>query len=460
VGLRPQADQTVVACPLVPEGAWDYFCLDGVRYHGRWLTILWDKTGERYHRGRGLRIFVDGRQVAAADGLERLVARLPPAAGENGAANGGADSTSGPPLPPGEGRGEGNLRWSRELETQDPHQFPLTLTLSRRERGPGTRSSQEASDKVAPREKPATGEQTAGGWVKYEGNPVLGGKYGTCFDVSVLREGGTYRMWLSWRPKQSIALVESRDGIHWSHPPRIVLGPRQETGWEDDINRPAVVRRPDGYHLWYTGQAGGHSRIGYATSPDGIQWKRMSGRPVLVPDQPWEKVAVMCPHCLWDEQAGRFRLWYSGGEQYEPDAIGYATSRDGLVWSKQPGNPVFSPDRKIPWEQERVTACQVERRGDWHLMFYIGFRDREHAQIGLARSKDGITGWQRHPANPIVRAGQDRWDGDACYKPFAIFDGRKWLLWYNGRRGGLEQIGLVLHAGQDLGFDLHTEKLP
>jgi hypothetical protein len=28
----------------------------------------------------------------------------------------------------------------------------------------------------------------------------------------------------------------------------------------------------------------------------------------------------------------------------------------------------------------------------------------------------------------------------------------KWLLWYNGRHGGLEQIGVVLHAGEDLGF--------
>ena len=40
-------------------------------------------------------------------------------------------------------------------------------------------------------------------------------------------------------------------------------------------------------------------------------------------------------------------------------------------------------------------------------MFYIGFRDQDHAQIGLARSKDGITGWQRHPANPIIRPGKE-----------------------------------------------------
>lgn len=288
--------------------------------------------------------------------------------------------------------------------------------------------------------------------MKYEGNPIMGGKYGTCFDVAVLREGGGYRMWLSWRPKQSVALVESKDGIHWSEPPQIVLGPRKETGWEDDINRPVVLRREDGYHLWYTGQAKGHSSIGYATSSDGISWKRMSDRPVLTSEQAWEKVAVMCPHVLWDAETKLFRMWYSGGEQNEPNAIGYATSPDGLRWTKHPANPIFAPDPKLAWEKHKVTACQVEHCGDWYVMFYIGFRDEPHAQIGLARSHDGITNWQRHPANPIIRPGEDQWDHDACYKPYAIYDGQKWLLWYNGRHGGLEQIGVVLHPGEDLGF--------
>src|SRR3974390_1954485 len=96
--------------------------------------------------------------------------------------------------------------------------------------------------------------ETAGGWRKYEANPVLGGSLGTCFDVALLREAAKYRMWFSWRPKQSVALVESTDGIHWSQP-EIILGPNHSTDWEADINRPVVVHRQDGYHMWYTGQA-------------------------------------------------------------------------------------------------------------------------------------------------------------------------------------------------------------
>jgi predicted GH43/DUF377 family glycosyl hydrolase len=293
--------------------------------------------------------------------------------------------------------------------------------------------------------------ETISGWTKYPHNPVLGGDLGTCFDVSVLKEEDRYRMWFSWRPKESIALVESRDGIRWSKPV-IVLGPNPASHWEDGINRPVVIKNGDLYRMWYTGQAKGKSWIGYATSPDGNEWKRMTAQPVLAPEQPWEKVAVMCPHVLYDEGEKLYRMWYSGGEQYEPNAIGYATSPDGQKWTKHDRNPIFRPDPKQTWEKDRVTACQVLQHGGWHLMYYIGFRDADHAQIGIARSKDGITNWQRHPANPILRPGKDQWDHDAVYKPYAIFDGRRWLLWYNGRKGGIEQIGLALHEGEDLGF--------
>jgi predicted GH43/DUF377 family glycosyl hydrolase len=303
---------------------------------------------------------------------------------------------------------------------------------------------------------------TSSAWVKYSGNPVLGGQYGTCFDISVLKEDPGYRMWVSWRPQHSIALVTSKDGLNFNGMPQAVLGPRA-SGWEnDDVNRPVVIKLKDGYHMWYTGQADGHSAIGYAISPDGITWKRMSDKPVLSADVPWEKVAVMCPDVMWDARAKLYKMWYSGGEQYEPDAIGYATSPDGLNWAKFQSNPIFANDPTKSWEQHKVTACQVIHDGDWYYMFYIGFEDINHAQICLARSKDGITGWERNPNNPIVktsvRGEVNDWDSSACYKPYAIYDGKQWLLWYNGRKDGFEQIGVVIHQGKDLGFGQPTGK--
>ncbi len=301
------------------------------------------------------------------------------------------------------------------------------------------------------RETQDSNASTSAGWQKYRGNPVIGGKYGTVFDVSVLKEGKRFLLWGSWRPKKSLALFESTDGIKWSEP-AIVLGPNPATGWEDNINRPVVVKRDRLYQLWYTGQANGKSFIGYATSPNGQNFARQSQTPVLAPQQAWEKTSVMCPDVMWDRHLAQYRMWYSGGDQYEPDAIGYATSSDGLHWTRHSQNPIFTPARSIAWEQYKVTACQVVEHAGAFYMFYIGFRDIDHAQIGVAQSPDGISGWQRHPANPIIRASAGDWDGDACYKPFAILNGDRWMLWYNGRNNTTEQIGLAVHDGRSLRF--------
>jgi len=77
VGLRPRADDMVEVNPLLPDNTWEWFCLDGIFYHGRELTILWDRTGTRYQRGQGLRVFADGQEIAASPTLKRVKGKLP-----------------------------------------------------------------------------------------------------------------------------------------------------------------------------------------------------------------------------------------------------------------------------------------------------------------------------------------------------------------------------------------------
>ena len=306
----------------------------------------------------------------------------------------------------------------------------------------------------------ASTKQSDQSWVKHPANPVLGGDYGTCFDISVLQLDGTFRMYFSWRPKRAIAVAESVDGITWSDPV-IVLTPRDSdtpAGFENEVNRPSVVLVNGRYHMWYTGQhhpgrEGGRSWIGYASSDDGVRWTRELDEAVLAPILPWEKVAVMCPHVLWDSRHRQWKMWYSAGEQYEPNAIGYATSVDGITWQRWGAGPIFSASSDHSWEQHKVTACQVLQHQDWYWMFYVGFHDEHRAQIGLARSRDGVTGWERSPFNPIIYPTPGSWDEDACYKPFAVLESDRWLLWYNGRQASVEQIGLVECRGSSLNWD-------
>lgn len=298
---------------------------------------------------------------------------------------------------------------------------------------------------------------TNGGWTKIAENPLLGGDLGTCFDIAMLQEDGKILMYFSWRDKGNISLCTSVDGIHWDAPKTCISPRKAKEGREDDLNRPSVVKVGSIYHMWYTGQhkpgqEDGTSDIFHAVSEDGVHFVRTGDEPVLSAQLPWEKRAVMCPSVIWDEENRRFRMWYSGGEQYEPNAIGYAESPDGLVWNKSELNPIFQADPHTQWEQHKAAGCQVLYHDGWYRMFYIGYHNEHYAQVGMARSRDGVTNWERSALNPIIAPDEGAWDGDACYKPFILNVNGKWMLWYNGRKGHKEQIGAAVLDSAELNF--------
>jgi hypothetical protein len=72
VGLRPRQDDIIEVNPLIPAGQWDWFCLDNVLYHGKILTIIWDKDGTHYRKGAGLTLLVNGKKVASSPMMGRL----------------------------------------------------------------------------------------------------------------------------------------------------------------------------------------------------------------------------------------------------------------------------------------------------------------------------------------------------------------------------------------------------
>ncbi len=72
IGLRPRPDNQIEVNPLLPANKWDWFCLDKVPYHGTIITIIWDKNGTKYNKGKGMFLFVNGKKVASAPTLQRL----------------------------------------------------------------------------------------------------------------------------------------------------------------------------------------------------------------------------------------------------------------------------------------------------------------------------------------------------------------------------------------------------
>lgn len=287
-----------------------------------------------------------------------------------------------------------------------------------------------------------------GRWVKYAGNPVLGGEYGSCFDLSADVCGDRHRMWFSWRPKHGIGYAESSDGLHWDVREEPVLAPPAGVDPETHrVTRPYVLVEDDRLIMWYSEHSARQVVISRAVSQDGINWTRTGV--VMRPERSWEKSAVMCPTVLRDDDR-RYHLWYSGGDSYEPDAIGYATSLDGIRWIRVRDEPVLRPGDA--WESDRVAGAHVFRVSEWLYAAYIGFaNDYEDSAIGIARSRDGVA-WERHAGNPVLsRGGAGEFDSINVYKPFVVVDGDEWRMWFNASSpisGGdirhenrIEQIG-------------------
>jgi hypothetical protein len=87
VGLVPRDDAVLEVNPLAPAD-WPYFALYSVPYRGHLIGVAWDRDGTRYNLGKGLRVFANGKEIAASEQLAPLSVKLPaaPKRAERGAA--------------------------------------------------------------------------------------------------------------------------------------------------------------------------------------------------------------------------------------------------------------------------------------------------------------------------------------------------------------------------------------
>ena len=95
------------------------------------------------------------------------------------------------------------------------------------------------------------------------------------------------------------------------HPGNPVLDPGPNGTWDDDgVSQPTVLFNGTEYQMWYDAGDGSHSRIGYATSADGIVWQKHPNNPVLDigASGTWEDNHVAGPTVLFD--GTEYHMWY------------------------------------------------------------------------------------------------------------------------------------------------------
>jgi predicted GH43/DUF377 family glycosyl hydrolase len=279
------------------------------------------------------------------------------------------------------------------------------------------------------------------GWTKHAGPVVDVGASGawddaSVFDPAVLYVGATYRMWYSGGQATGptrIGYATSADGVAWARQagaPMLDVG--AEGSWDaNGVRSPAVIYDGGTYKMWYTGRdAAGKNRIGYATSPDGITWSKHAGNPVLDLDGPgaWDALRVQEPTVVKD--AGGYRMWYTGVDGGWNYAIGYATSSDGVVWTKHAGNPVL-PGAPAPAWDYSVYAPSVIADGAVFRMLYSACNLNGTAcEIGHATATDG-SAWTRQ--GRVLQQGPDgAFDRYSADYPALLRVGNEYKAWYSG----------------------------
>lgn len=143
---------------------------------------------------------------------------------------------------------------------------------------------------------------------------------------TILRSGTDWKMWyvsgLKWQkvedkfePIYVIKYATSHDGINWVRP-NITAIPQRFP--EEAFSRPSVIRREDGFHMWYCfrdsvdyrdGQ--GAYRMGYSHSLDGISWVRKDHEAgISVSSGDWDSSMICYPYVV--NIKGKYHMFYNG----------------------------------------------------------------------------------------------------------------------------------------------------
>ena len=284
-------------------------------------------------------------------------------------------------------------------------------------------------------------------WTKDAANPIFSGEENGTWDHHVFQpcviynsDSSRYEMWYGGSygitHPYSIGYATSPDGINWQkdtiHNP--VLTPDAGTWDESSVELPIVIRENGQYKMWYTGWQNSNFRIGYATSPDGINWEKDTiNNPVLSPGSAdWENSQV--GYCSVIPNSGQYVMYYSGGGS-TAGGIGQATSADGINWIRDTiNNPLVVPGQTGEWDDFLVMGPRCFYNQGYYYMFYTAWHTNIDGirRIGLATSSDGIN-WQKDTAhNPVMAPSSGTWDGSLIEVGTVMLINDTVHMWYGG----------------------------
>lgn len=298
-------------------------------------------------------------------------------------------------------------------------------------------------------------------WSKYVNNPVMTKtniltEFYAIGQPTVILENDTFKMWYCAAGidhRSRILYAYSLNGINWTKYQNggIVLNIGSAGEWDSKwLDTPEIVRTANNYKLYYFGDDVDTfpphiGAIGVALSNNGINWTKYAGNPILTKGDSlsWEAKWIESPAVIYDN--GVYKMWYTGVGFDWRIKIGYATSFDGLAWTKYANNPVVGTGSSGSFDDYWVGVPTVIKRGSLYEMWYSALSEADLAdgrydtiRIGYATSFNGIH-WNKYSNNPVLSTltppHNPAVDTNGPWAPSVVYDGYNYRMWYESAIG-------------------------
>jgi hypothetical protein len=304
------------------------------------------------------------------------------------------------------------------------------------------------------------------------------------FTISAFKEGATFKLYYGgadvgdcpginnshWR----IGLATSDDGLHWTR----VRGSQSKESIVDNgapgefdsylTYRPYVLKDGTLYRMWYNGSTkpfndchappgqsplANDRRIGYAESPDGVNWTKKNDGPgpggsVLKLGDPGSFDAQQVGYVWVIKDTNDYKMYYSANDTSNTWRVGLALSTDGRTWTKRPGKLRATPavlDLGTAGQFDFACAYQpsvVKENDSLYRMWYRGCEapsplgGPSGGTIGYAESNDGITWIKMNGGGPngaaVGKGASPQFDSGGLTTPSVFLDGNTWKMYYAG----------------------------
>ena len=182
------------------------------------------------------------------------------------------------------------------------------------------------------------------------------------------------------------------------------------------------------------------------TPPFG-KWTRLSSDPIISPQgNGFESAGTFNPSVV--KKDGKFVMLYRAQDRKGTSALGYATSDDGIHFTRRP-EPVMVSE--APYEKGGgVEDPRLQKIGDTYYLTYTGYNnvdgaaaDKKDAQLCLATSAD-LVHWQRQGViMPSFKGKWNvKWTKSGAIVPEKI-NGKYWMYYLADAQGKDTQMGVA-----------------